>query len=94
MSTDTVTLTIDGEDGTDELTIPAELVEMLREGEEVDAEVIGDLAMFGVAQRIHGAAHHGEGEPTERVRELNERTMELFEERFGQTFGELTGHDH
>jgi len=95
MANETVTLTIDGETDADELTVPTELVDILRENDDETApEVVGDIAMFGLAQRIHSAVHHGQGEPDEEIAALEELTLDLFEERFGATFGELTGHDH
>ncbi|WP_135303205.1 DUF7545 family protein [Haloarcula amylovorans] len=95
MAPDTVTLTIEGDDATDELTVPSDLLDILREQpDESDPQVVGDIAMFGLAQRIHGAVHHGQGEPSEDIAELEAATLDLFEERFGSTFGELTGHDH
>ncbi|MFC6864929.1 hypothetical protein ACFQGE_15860 [Halomicroarcula sp. GCM10025817] len=95
MTSDTVTLTIETDDATDELTVPADLLEILREEPgESDPQVIGDLAMFGLAQRIHSAVHHAQGEPDAEIAALEEQTLDLFEERFGTTFGELTGHDH
>jgi len=95
MTDDTVTLTIESGDESDELTVPSGLVDVLREQpDETDPEVVGDIAMFGMAQRIHSAVHHAQGEPDAEIVELEELTSELFEERFGATFGELTGHDH
>jgi len=94
MTDDTVTVTLEADDQSDELTVPTALLDMLREGDESDVEVIGDIAMFGLAQRIHGAVHHSQGEPAEEIADANEITMELFEERFDSTFAELTGHDH
>ena len=92
MTDETVEIHITGEDGENDLTLPAELLDLLREADEPDAEVVGDLAMFGCAQRIHAAVHHSQGgDQFEAVEEL---TMELFEDRFGATYGELTGHDH
>jgi hypothetical protein len=93
--TDTVTVEIESsDDGTDRIELPTALIEMLSEGEEDAATVVGDIAMFGCAQRIHGAIHHGQGEPSQEVQDVESETMELFEERFGATFEELTGHDH
>ncbi|MFC6976091.1 hypothetical protein ACFQL1_17590 [Halomicroarcula sp. GCM10025709] len=95
MASDTVTLTIETADATDELTVPSGLLEILREQpDETDPQVVGDIAMFGLAQRIHGAVHHGQGEVDDEIAALEESTLELFEERFGASFGELTGHDH
>ena len=50
--------------------------------------------MMGCAQRIHATVHHSEGEVDPQIERLEELTMELFEERFGASYGELTGHDH
>ncbi|WP_135535119.1 MULTISPECIES: hypothetical protein [Halostella] len=93
--TDTITITVESsDDGTDEITLPENLIEMLSEGEEDAATVVSDIAMFGCAQRIHGAIHHSQGEPSQEIQDVESETMELFEERFGATFEELTGHDH
>jgi len=93
--TDTVTVEIESsDDSTDHIELPTALIEMLSEGEEDAATVVGDIAMFGCAQRIHGAIHHGQGDPSQEVQDVESETMELFEERFGATFEELTGHDH
>jgi hypothetical protein len=92
--TDTVELSIDGDDGDDTLTLPAELVDMLREGDESAAQVVGDLAMFGCAQRIHATVHHAEGGVDPQLEAVEELTMDLFEKRFGASYGELTGHQH
>ena len=94
MADETVTLSIEGDAETDEVTLPAGMLDLLREADESDAEVVGDLALFSCAQRIHATVHHAEGGDTEQYRAIEERTMALFEERFGATYGELTGHDH
>jgi len=96
MADNTVTLRIDGEgdDDTDEVTLPSEMLELMREGNESDAEIVGDLALFSVAQRIHATVHHAEGGDTEEYKQIEAKTMELFEDRFGATYGELTGHQH
>lgn len=94
MADDTVTLQIDGPDGSDEVTLPSELLELMREGEETDAEIVGDLALFSCAQRIHATVHHAEGGDTAEYKRIEETTMELFEDRFGASYAELTGHHH
>ena len=94
MANETVTLTIESEDAEDELTVPTQLVEMLRENDQSDPEVVGDLALMGMAQRTHGAVAHAQGEPDQAMVDLDNLTMDLFEERFGASFQELTGHDH
>lgn len=93
-SSETVTIDIDGPDGADEVTLPGQLLEDLVEGDEPAAEVVGDLAMFGCAQRIHARVHHTGGEIEDDVEDLEALTMNLFEERFGTTYGEVTGHQH
>ena len=93
--TETISFTIDGtDDSTDEVTIPKALLDLLSEGEEPTAEIVGDLALFSCAQRVHAAIHHSQGTPDEELLAVEEETMELFEERFGQSFAELTGHAH
>jgi len=95
MADETITLTLEDENGeTDELTVPTGLLDMLREDDESPSQIIGDIAMFGLAQRIHGAIHHSQGEPDQEVKDAEAVTMDLFEERFGATFSEMTGHDH
>jgi hypothetical protein len=94
MADDTVTLTIESDEGDDEVTLPRGLLEMLAEGDETPAEVVGDLAMFGCAQRVHMTVHHGEGDVSEELQAIEAVTMDLFEDRFGATYGEVTGHQH
>lgn len=95
MVNDTVAVTVEADDGsTDEFEVPAALLDLLSEGEDPAATVVSDMAMISLAQRIHGAIHHAQGEPDEEMQAIEEQTMELFEERFGATFAELTGHDH
>ncbi|PSP96233.1 hypothetical protein BRC94_13345 [Halobacteriales archaeon QS_5_70_17] len=93
-SDETVTIRIDGPDGEDDVTLPAELLEMLAEGDESGAEVVGDLALMSCAQRIHATTQHSEGEVDDRLEAVEATTMDLFEERFGMTFEEATGHQH
>ena len=94
MSEATVTLQIEGEEDVDEVTLPKEMLELMREAGESDAEIVGDLALFSCAQRIHATVHHADGGDTERYRSIEQQTMELFEDRFGASYAELTGHSH
>ncbi len=95
MANETVSVTVEADDeSVDEFEVPAALLDLLSEGEEPAATVVSDMAMISLAQRIHGAVHHAQGEPSDEVQAIEQQTMELFEERFGATFAELTGHDH
>ena len=90
-----VTFTVDGPDGSDEFTVPERLVDLLaEEDDESQAQVVADLALMSFAQRAHMIAHHGEGELGTDVEELEDAVLDRFEERFGMTFGEATGHQH
>jgi hypothetical protein len=94
MVDDTLTARIETDDGRDTVEVPAALVDMLKEGEEATSEVLGNLVQVGLAQQAHAAVHHAEGEPDEVLVDAEALMMELFEDRFGQTFGEMTGHSH
>lgn len=95
MSQETVTVRLETDDESDELTVPVGVIDLLREeDEEGVVGVVGDIAMLGLAQQAHGIVHHSHGEVSDEIRAAEELTMELFEERFGQSFGDVTGHSH
>lgn len=93
---ETTTYTIESPEGdAEELTVPVGIVDLLREDqEETDTAVLGDLAMLSLAQQAHALVHHAPEDPGEEVRANEEKALELFEERFGQSFEEMTGHSH
>ncbi len=92
---DTQTYTIDGpDDETESVELPATLIELLREGDETGSEVVGDVVVQAFAQQAHVRVHHAEGEPSEALEEAESEMMDRFEERFGVTYAEATGHSH
>ncbi|MHB9286165.1 hypothetical protein ACKVMT_03895 [Halobacteriales archaeon Cl-PHB] len=94
MASDTVTVTLEAGDDSDELEVPTALLDMLGEGGDSTPQIVGDIAMLGLAQQAHGVVHHGHGETSPELEAAEEKTMDLFEERFGQSYGEVTGHSH
>jgi hypothetical protein len=94
MVAETVTVTIETDEESDELEIPVDAIGLLNESDEGIPTVLGDLALLGVAQQVHGIIHHTQEEVGEDVEAAEEKTMELFEERFGQSFADMVGHDH
>ena len=92
---ETATVRIESDDGEiDELTLPRELLAMVDEGGQSDAEIVADVAMLSFASRVHHLVAHSEGEPDEEMQNIEAETMDQFEERFGMTFAEATGHSH
>jgi len=94
MAQDTVTVRIETEKSDDGVEVPERIIELLSEGGDTATGVVADLVMLGIAQQAHGIVHHAEGEVDDELAEAEELTMELFEERFGQTYAEVTGHGH
>ncbi|WP_126661694.1 DUF7545 family protein [Haloterrigena salifodinae] len=91
---DTTTFEISADDGTtDEVTVPTGLLDLVAEGDQTDAETVGDVTLLSFASRAHHIVHHGE-ESDEELEAQESRIMDLFEERFGVTYGEATGHQH
>jgi len=92
---DSVSFQIEGPDGTDEIELPEGILHLLSEDDDDSmAQVVGDIAVMAFASRAHAIAHHQEGEPNAEISELEEETMDVFEDRFGMTYGEATGHQH
>ncbi|WP_336038135.1 DUF7545 family protein [Halobacterium yunchengense] len=93
---DEATFTIEGPDGnTNDVTIPARLVELFtEEDDDSQAQAVGDITLMAFAQRAHMLVHHSEDEPTEELQAVEEATLDQFEQRFGVTYAEATGHQH
>lgn len=94
MSDDAVTVQLEADGESDAIDVPRALLDVLSEGEEPPVTVVGDVAMLGIAQQAHGVVHHGHGDVDPAVESAESMVMDLFEERFGRSFGEMTGHDH
>ena len=89
----TTTFTITTDDGeADEVTVPAGLLEAVGESGQPAVETVGDVVALSFANRAHHIAHHGEGDHDLAAEEA--AMMDLFEDRFGVTFAEATGHHH
>lgn len=94
MADDNLTVSLEVGDDTDSVELPPELVDLFREDSaETDAEIVGDMVLMSFAERVHAIVHHGQGDDPE-LDEIESKTMDLFEERFGMTYGEATGHSH
>ena len=92
---DTQTFTIEGPDGdTDDVEIPAGLVDVLSEQGDEPTTVVADVACMAFAQRAHAIVHHMDGETPEDLESVADAMEDIFEERFGVSFGEATGHQH
>ncbi|WP_138005847.1 DUF7545 family protein [Halalkalirubrum salinum] len=92
---DTETYTIEGPEGdSDTVELPAGLVDTLAEQGEEPSKVISDIVLQALAQHAHALAHHSQGETPPELVKMNETAEELFEERFGVTLAEATGHQH
>lgn len=93
--TESITFSVEGPDGeSDEITLPAGLVDLFAEEGDTRTEVVADIGLMAFVQRAHSVVHHSQGEPDEELQELEQAALDLFEERFGMTFGEATGHQH
>jgi hypothetical protein len=92
---DTETYTVEGPDGdTDTFELPEGLVDIVAEQGERPASVVADIALLSFVQRAHARLHHAEGDVPADLEAINETAEDLFEERFGVSFAEATGHDH
>jgi hypothetical protein len=91
---DTLTLTIESADDSETLAVPEGVAAVLGEAGQSTPEVVADVALIGIAQRVHSVVHHGQEEAGADAEAVEDTTMALFEERFGMTFGEATGHSH
>ncbi|MFB6154222.1 MAG: hypothetical protein ABEJ27_08220 [Halodesulfurarchaeum sp.] len=95
MPNETLALTVEVEGQYEEIDLPSTLVDLFREEEsETDAEIIADVLVMAFAERAHAFIHHDEGGDDEQLQAIESAMMERFEERFGMTYEEATGHSH
>lgn len=87
--------TIEGPDGsTDSVALPEGLVAMFNDADDAPAQVVGDLVLVAFSQRIHAIVHHSEDDVDDDLEALESQTLDTFEERFGRSFEDVTGHQH
>jgi hypothetical protein len=92
---DTETYTVTGPgDETDEFELPEGLVDILAEQGERPPTVVAEITLLAFVQRSHAMVHHTDDEVPGDLEAINQKAEKLFEERFGTSFGEATGHDH
>lgn len=92
---DTIQVSLETETDADELELPTEILELYRESpEETDAQIASDMLVMAFTERAHALAHHGEGEDMAEIQSIESDMMELFEDRFGVSYAEATGHSH
>lgn len=94
MAPESTTVNIEADGETDDIIVPLAITEALSEEGETTAEVVGDLAVLSLAQQVHGILHHSHGEVDEELEAAEAEILDEFEERFGQSFAEMTGHSH
>ncbi|WP_049980610.1 DUF7545 family protein [Halolamina rubra] len=92
---DTETFTIEGPEGeTDTVELPPVMLELMRDGDEPDAQIIADIVLQAFAQQAHARVHHAEGGVADEIEDANDTLEELFEDRFGISLSEAMGHQH
>ncbi|WP_136687805.1 DUF7545 family protein [Halorhabdus amylolytica] len=95
---ETTTVTLETDNASDTLEIPVALIDLLTEGDEEIPTVVADIAMFGLAQRVHTAVHHSDGDPSAGldadIEDIEAATDAEFQKRFDSSFEDLLDHSH
>ena len=94
MTIEDVTVTIEADGETADVDLPVGLLSRLTEPDETHADAVGSIVLMSFVGRAHALAHHSEGETDEELEEIEDTMLERFEERFGVTYAEATGHSH
>lgn len=94
MPTEDVTVTIEADGEIADIDIPRGLLDRLTEPDETQADSVGSILLMSVVDRAHALAHHSEGEADEELEEIEDAMLDRFEQRFGVTYAEATGHSH
>lgn len=92
METTDVRIAVEGSEET--IALPADVLTFFGGGEQPAAETVGDLLIVDCTHRLHGYVHHGDEAADPSIEEAERAMRELFEERFGSSFAEVTGHAH
>lgn len=86
---------IEAEDGsTDAFTVPGTLIDRLADDGEETATVAADVAVMAFAGRAHALVHHGHGEVDADLEAAESAMLDAFEDRFGVSYADATGHAH
>ncbi|MFB6229253.1 MAG: hypothetical protein ABEH88_12010 [Halobacteriales archaeon] len=88
----TVTVEADGDE--DAIEIPAGLLDRLMEEGETRADVVGSITLMALTGRAHALLHHTEDTSGEELEDIEAVMQDRFEDRFGMTYAEATGHSH
>ena len=93
---ETYTLTIesDSEHEDETVEVPQAAIDTLAQDDDSPTIMAGDLVMLGLAQQLHANVFHAEQAASDTIKQANDDLGDLFEDRFGMTFAEMTGHDH
>lgn len=91
---DSLAVTIEADGDSEEITLPSGLLDRLSEPGDAPAAVVADVVVMSFAGRAHALVHHAEGDPDEELLALEADAMDRFEDRFGVSYEEATGHSH
>ncbi|MBS3761282.1 DUF7545 family protein [Halodesulfurarchaeum sp.] len=92
---DTIRVSVETDTAADEFELPTEILELYREEpDETDAQIASDMLLMAFTERAHALAHHSEGEDMDEIEAIESDMMEIFEDRFGVSYADATGHSH